>query len=387
MKIDVSALMAKATADAGGLMDFHGRDFEEPLTVLAGALGREGLLSKGGLAHINSHFTELLRNRLIVEDYYRRFPEIDEESLVAPVVIVGLPRTGTTLLQRVLGCDRRFYPMLAWETRFPAPFADAPAEGPDPRIKAAVAMTDAMIKANPDLLAIHPLNALEPDEEGTLLEHSFQSFFDSYADIPEYTEWMWSHDQTPAYAYLKRLLKFVQWQKRQRGEIAGSWVLKTPHHLRQMDVLFKVFPDARIIQTHRDPLQTIPSIGSFVFNLWKIAMVDPKPERAGQQWSDIWARGMRDTMAVRDQLPHDRFHDIWFADTLARPLDVVKGIYDFLDMSFPETTKTAMEKYLEDNSREKRPLHQYSVDYYGLSEAQITRDFAEYRERYILTRR
>ncbi len=258
--------------------------------------------------------------------------------------------------------------------------------GPDPRIAVVKAETDAILQANPALLAIHPMSATEPDEEGILLEHSFESFFDAYADIPSYTDWLWSHDQTAAYEYLERMLRFLQWQKRRRGEEAGDWVLKTPHHLRQIDVLFKVFPGTRVIQTHRDPLQTIPSIASFTYNLWKVYMERPDPVRAGRQWSAIFARAVRDTMTFRDAAPPGSFFDVWFADTLADPLGVVRAIYDYLGVGFPEDTQTKIQAYLEANSREKRPLHEYGLDHYGLSEAQIQRDFAAYRERYILPR-
>lgn len=385
MELDLNKLLAEASKACNGLSDFGDSAFLEPAHVLIKAFNNEAGLSPQGKAIWRKRFIELLKNRLVIEDYFNRHPEIADESITTPTVIVGLPRTGTTLLQRILGCDRRFYPMLAWEARFPAPFTEPNGSVADPRIARAVAMTDAMIAANPNLLSIHPLNALEPDEEGILLEHTFQSFFDSYADIPSYTQWMWEHDQTPAYRYLKRMLQFIQWQKRQRSETAQSWILKTPHHLRQLHVLFDVFPDVRIIQTHRDPLKTIPSIGSFAFNMWKLAMTNPDPKRAGRQWSDIWSRGMRESLALRDRLPSDRFHDIWFADTIHQPLAVIKGIYQYLNLSFPAETQERMLKYLEDNSREKRPLHEYSLDYYGLSEEQIKIDFKAYRERFNFT--
>ena len=241
-----------------------------------------------------------------------------------------------------------------------------------------------MVEANPALLAIHPFDAEAADEEGMLMEHSFMSFFDSYADIPGYTEWMWSHDQTPAYRHLQRMLKFIQWQKRRRGVAADRWVLKAPHHLRQIDVLFKVFPGAQVIQTHRDPLETIPSIASFVYNLWAVYMDQPDPARAGRQWSDIFARGTAATMAFRDAGAAERFLDIGFADTLTQPLSVVEDIYAFVGLDLPADIQERMQRYLEDNRREKRPAHDYAAAYFGLSAAGISRDFAVYRQRYIL---
>ena len=387
MGFDINAMLAEAMRRSGDLNDFGDPGFRPALQALLTALDTEGKLSEIGRQILNERIIDLLKNRLIVEEYYRNFPEIADEKIENPIVIVGLPRTGTTLLQRILGCDQRLYPLLWWETRFPAPLAVVPPGTADPRIELGKAEVAAMLEAMPKLKSIHPFDAEAPDEEGMLLEHSFHAFFDAYADIPSYTQWMWDNDQTPAYEYLKRMLKFIQWQKRQRGEVAsaGRWVLKTPHHLRQIDVLFKVFPDARVIQTHRDPLQTIPSIASFNATLWQVYGQDVDPKRAGQQWSNIFARGMRETMAFRDRHGAGKFLDIWFSDTLSKPLEVVRAIYAFTGLTFPEGIQDRMQVYLEQNSRDKRPAHDYSLDHYGLTEAQIESDFAEYRQRYILS--
>mgnify|MGYP001765286230 CR=1 FL=1 len=383
---DMQSLLDEASRRAGGLADFGDEAFRPALAQLLACLDREGRLSVTGRELLTERIIEMLKNRLVLEDHVRRYPEILDEANDDPIVIVGLPRTGTTLLQRILSCDPRLYPMLWWECRYPAPGPDDATGGEDPRIALARAEVRATVEANPALLAIHPFDAEAADEEGMLMEHSFMSFFDSYADIPGYTEWMWSHDQTPAYQHLRRMLKFIQWQKRRRGVSAGRWVLKAPHHLRQIDVLFKVFPGAQVIQTHRDPLETIPSIASFVYNLWAVYMDQPDPARAGRQWSDIFARGTAATMAFRDAGAADRFLDIWFADTLTQPLKVVEDIYAFLGLDLPADIQERMQRYLEDNRREKRPVHDYAAAYFGLSEAGITRDFAAYRQRYILPR-
>ncbi len=387
MGFDLNTMLAEAMRRSGDLTDFGAADFRPALQALLTALDGTGKLSDVGRQILGERIIDLLKNRLVIEEYYRNFPEIAAESIEQPIVIVGLPRTGTTLLQRILGCDERLYPLRWWETRFPAPLAVAPPGMPDPRIGLARAEVAAMLEAMPKLKAIHPLDAEAPDEEGMLLEHSFHAFFDAYADIPEYTQWLREHDQSAAYAYLKRMLQFIQWQKRSRGETAstGRWVLKTPHHLRQIDVLFKVFPDAQVIQTHRDPLQTIPSIASFNETLWQIYSRDVDATRVGQQWSAIFARGMRETMAFRDRSGSGRFLDVWFHDTLSKPLDVVRAIYAFVGLSFPEGIQERMQDYLEQNSRDKRPAHEYSLEHFGLSEPQIAQDFAAYRQRYILS--
>ncbi len=221
MGFDMDAMLAEAMRRSGDLQDFGDPDFRPALQALLTALNTEGKLSDLGRQILGERIIDLLKNRLVIEEYYRNFPQIADEKIDDPIVIVGLPRTGTTLLQRILGCDQRLYPLLWWETRFPAPLAVVPPGQPDPRIELARAEVAGMLEAMPRLKAIHPLDAEAPDEEGMLLEHSFHAFFDAYADIPSYTAWMWDNDQTPAYAYLKRMLRFLQWQKRQRGETAS----------------------------------------------------------------------------------------------------------------------------------------------------------------------
>ncbi len=382
----MNALLAEASARSGGLQNFGDDSFRPALAVLLAALDREGDLSEVGRERLGGRILERLQNRLGLEDYYRRYPEILNEELDDPIVIVGLPRTGTTLLQRILGCDPRLYPMLYWETRYPIPLSDPVPPGPDPRIALAKTEVAAMIAANPALLSIHPWDAEAADEEGMLIEHSFHGYFDAYADVPSYSEWLWRADQVPAYQHLKRMLKFIQWQKRRRGSSALRWVLKAPHHLRQIDVLFKVFPGAQVIQTHRDPLETVPSSGSFIHNLRRVYMRDADPARAGQQRSAIYARGMLETLRYRDQNPAAAFLDIRFADTVARPVEVVKAIYAFVGLELPADVTERMQVHLEHNRRELRPPHSYSIGHYGLSEEQIRRDFAAYRARYILPR-
>jgi hypothetical protein len=383
MTFDIDALQAEARERSGGLADFGDPAFRPALAALLRALDHEARLSDTGRRLLGGRIVELLRNRLMLEDSIRRHPEILAERIDDPIVIVGLARSGTTFLQRILSCDPRMYPLLWWETRFPVPHTDGILAGEDPRIGLARAEVRMMLEANPALLAIHPWDAEAADEEGMLMEHSFMSFFDAYADIPGYTDWLWANDQAPAYRHLRRMLQFLQWQKRQRGVSANRWVLKTPHHLRQIDMLFRVFPDVQVIQTHRDPLETIPSIASFVWNLWTVYLENADPVRAGQQWSAIAARGLRGTMAHRAGPAGARFHDVWFADTLREPLAVIRSIYDFVGLGLPGDVQERMLAGVEHNRREQRPVHSYSPAHFGLSEEQITREFAAYREKYI----
>lgn len=386
MSFDRDVLLAEARARSGDLADFGDPAFRPALDALLESLDREAQLSATGRQLLGGRIVELLRSRLVLEDHVRRYPGILDERADDPIVIVGLARTGTTFLQRILSCHQRCYPLWWWETRFPAPLGDDTGRGEDPRIGLARAEVRMMLAANPSLLAIHPWDAEAADEEGLLMEHSFMSFFDAYADIPAYTTWLRTHDPTPAYRHLRRMLQFLQWQKRRRGVTAERWVLKTPHHLRQVDALFEVFPGVQVIQTHRDPLETVPSIASFIWNLWTVYLERADPLRAGRQWSAIAARGLRETLAFRDGPAGSRFHDVWFADTLREPLAVVRSICEFTGLDLPAGAQERMQYWLEHNRREQRPSHNYSLAHFGLSEEQIARDFAAYRERFILGR-
>jgi hypothetical protein len=358
-------LLAAASRAAGGLTDFGDPSFAPALDVLCRALDEEARLSETGRYALRLKLVGQLTTRLRLEADLRRHPEILEERVAAPLVIVGLPRTGTTKLHRLLSRDARFWWMAFWESQFPLPFPDEPPERPQGRIAEGHKLVDMMTTAMPKLMAIHPMAAEEADEEVMLMEHSMLSAFDAYASIPSYSQWLNRQDQSPAYRFLARMLQHLQWQKRRRGITAQRWVLKAPHHLQRMDVLLDVFPGAQVIQTHRDPLRSIPSIASFIDTLWRIYSDAADPREAGRTWSERMRLGLEHTMRVRQRAP-DAFLDVHFQDTVKRPMDVVRRIYDFIGWDLGPDVQA------------------HAAETFGLSDAQIERDFAAYRQRHIL---
>lgn len=378
-------IIAEARQKAG-LQDFGDESFRVPMRRLLQALETEAGLNEVGRFVQRARIVDILVNRLRVEDHVRRHPEILQEQIVEPLVIVGLPRTGTTMLHRTLANDPRLYSVLWYECRNPAPFPDTVLGVNDPRIADAEAQVQAMIEGSPELAAIHPMDATGPDEEIMLLEHSFYSTMpESAVNVPEFGRWLNQQDQTEGYVYLKKLLQFLQWQKKQAGKPAERWVLKTPHHLGFLDLLLKVFPDARIVQTHRDPKQTIPSISSMIHAVWILASDNADPHAAGRQWSDKMAGALVKCRQVREQHP-DRFIDVWYMDAVKDPLSQVRRIYEFIGFPLTPEAEKAMGDWVAANPREKRPPHVYTLEQFGLSESQIERDFKAYREEYILPR-
>ncbi len=383
VSLDEQSIVAEALEKAGRSR-FADESFREPMRVLLRSLDEEASLNAAGRFTMRTRIVDLLVNRLRLEEYLDRHPEIRDERIGDPVVIVGLPRTGTTMLHRLLSCDPGVNSVAWWENRNPAPFPGGEFGDADPRIAAAHEQVEQILKAVPKLAAIHPWDPEGPDEEILLLEHSFLSTTPgSMAYVPTYDRWMKDQDQTPAYQYLKLMLQFLQWQKRQAGRARDRWVLKTPHHLGFIEYVFETFPGARVVQTHRDPIQTIASVSSMYYSLWRLAADDPDPLVVGRYCKEHYGGMLRHCMSVRDRMPADRFLDVDYRSFVRDPLSEVRRIYDWLGYPLTGELIEQMNWWIEENRRDKRAPHEYTLEEFGLSEEEIRRDFAEYRRRYI----
>jgi hypothetical protein len=371
---------AQRRAGAG---DFGDPAYAEPLRRLLAALEREADLNPAGRLGQQERIVGLLANRLRTEECVRRHPEILGERIGAPIVIVGLARTGTTMLHRMLASDSRLHALLWWESRQPAPPLDMPAGAPDPRVADAEREVAAMLGASPELIAAHPMDAHAPDEEIMLIEHSFLSTNpEAFCRIPSFAAWREAQDLTSGYDYLLRLLRLLQWQKRCRNEPGQRWILKTPFHLGHMDHLFQAFPDARIVWPHRDPGQCIPSLASLIYSLRVLGSDRVDPVEIGREWSGKMQRAIERCMDVRERHP-ERFLDLRYQDLVADPLAQAARIYAFAGLSFDDQVAAGMRRWAVENARDKRPVHRYTQERFGLDEAGLRRDFARYRERFL----
>jgi hypothetical protein len=379
--LDPDELLAEARRRTS-LSDFGDPAFEEPMRRLLAAIEAEAQLHATGRAVQRERILGLLTTRLVAEEWIWRHPEIAEERIEQPFVIMGLGRSGTTMLHRTIASDPRTFALLWWESRNPAPPFDWDPRAPEPRVAAAEAEVAAMLAAAPDLASAHPMDAHAPDEELMLLEHAFVSSNpEAFVFVPSYSRWVEEHDHRPAYRYMRRLLQFLQWQKKRAGSKATRWVLKTPEHLGYLDVLFEVFPDAQVIQAHRDPLETVPSMASLCHMVigWGSDRI-AKPE-VGRHWARKFQVATDRCLAAR-ATREDRFFDVWFDELLRDPLDPVRRIYAFVGLEFTPEAEAAMRRWAVENRREKRPPHAYTLEEFGLSVAQMQRDFAAYRERF-----
>lgn len=381
---DEDALLADARQRTG-LREFGDEAFRTPLRALLAALAEAPLNGIGTMA-LRSSIRRSLTQRLLAEDWFRQHPEITDERIVAPIVVVGMMRSGTTLLQRLLACDPRLYSALGWEVGEPAPRPGTDWNAPDPRIADGEAVTSQMREFAPELYAIHPSDALLPEEEIVFLADAFLSHVpEASCNLPGYRDWLDAQDFTPAYEYLRRMLQLLQWQKRRRGDERERWVLKTPAHLGYLDTLFSLFPDAHVVQMHRSPLETIPSGASLNCTLWRIHSDDVDPTEVGRQWLERMQWATRRGLLARDRMPDaaTRFTDVWYRDAVSEPLVQLKRIYRSIGLEFAPEARAAMERWLEAQAQQRRPAHRYTAAQFGLDEATIHAAFADYIERFV----
>ena len=379
MKINANEILDQAKSETG-LSDLGEPLFFEGLNRLINSINNEAYLNEIGIQAQPIRIQGLLSNRLRFEEDLKKFPEILDQEIIAPIVIVGLPRTGSTMTHRLLASDPNHTAMLWWEGRYPALLPGEKRGDIEARMELGKAEVDAVVAASPEALDIHPWDYKGADEEILLLEHNFLSTVpESFMALPSYSEWIEEQDHTLAYEDLKKFIQYLQWQN--PGREKKRWVLKSPHHLGFIDKMISVFPDAKIIQTHRDPIKTVPSFCSMCANLFEPLTTNFDKVFIGKHWSNKLTRALNHCMNISEQHP-DNFLDLEFLNMIKDPIDEMKKIYEFIGEPFGEKTEVAMEAWREENKHEMG-AHKYSLEEYDLTESQINNNFAKYQQKYI----
>ena len=380
---DLTAVLADARAKEQ-LEDFGRARFEEPLAVLldsyaAAPLNDLGVhLLRGGVLHS-------LRMRLRAEEWLRRHPEIADEKIVAPIVVVGMMRSGTTLVQRLLAADPRLQCAYGWEIGEVAPPLDIEWTDIDPRIAVTEDREVQMRAFVPELFAIHPMYAREAEEEIMFLADAFLSHVpESCARVPAYRDWIDTQDFTPAYDHLHRMLQLLQWQKRQRGATAPRWVLKTPAHLGYLDDLRTRFPDLHLVHLHRDPLETIPSGASLNATLSAMNTDVVDREAVGAEWIERMGWTNDRALATRSAWGDDPalVTDVAFEDAVTDPFGQIARVYAAIGIGGSEGADTAIRHWYANRPRETVARPSYTAEEFGLSAGQINERFSRYNERF-----
>lgn len=368
-----------------GLDDFGDDSFHDGLVALIEGAEQSGTYNELGMAVLNDQSVEFLSNRLAVEDWYRRHPEIDEQEIGAPLFGLGLPRTGSTALSFLLGEDARFRSLRTWETNSPTPPPDPATCDTDPRIAEAAARISLMDEMAPKFKSMLPSSPTGPNECLQLLALDFRSaMFSAFGDNRHYDDWLARCDMTTAYRYHERVLKLLQWKFEFR-----PWRLKTPAHMHSIDALLEVYPDARFVMTHRDIAQVIPSVVSLMDATSEFLRAGPLAPDFAAKEAAFWERGMRALLAYRDDGNEERFHDIDFTDMRTDPIGEMRALYDWLDVELTDDVAGRMTAWWADNAgaarHEKQGVHQYSPEDYGIDLDRLRSQFAFYNDRFIAT--
>jgi hypothetical protein len=378
-QLRVADLLDAARAKIG-LTEFGDEWFREPLGVLVASLNAEAQLSELGLELTRRRLIALLVDRLRLRALQREHPEVAEVEVNVAAEICGLPRTGSTLLHRLLAASPQLTSTLSWETGYPLPF---PGEGPDAaeRKRRAREKARMFLELSPDFADIHTLEWDGAEEDVILVDRSFTSMsFDSFYWVPSYGDWLRATDQAPAYRELREWLQVLRWQDPSRA--GRRWVLKSPHHLTAVDTVLDTFPTCKIVMTHRSPVRAVPSYASMVATMCAQYSEVLDREAIGRYWNARFAATLRDFAAVRERRP-DRFVDVRFGEMLTDPAGQARRVLGELGLAPGPEDDAAFAAYLERNREEHRGSHSYTAEDFGLTEGQLERDFAFYTEVYL----
>jgi hypothetical protein len=376
--------LLESASQAAGLDDFGDPWFEGPMEVLLDSIAQEANLNPAGDFSAMQQFHKVLTDRLWAQMWFKRHPEILARPIPRPVVIVGPMRSGTTRLHRLLASDNRFSHMRSFETISPVPRPDyedvLAGDKEDFRPILASRIMKVARLANPRTLSIHPTGPYEPEEElGLFVSSMWGMKHEAQWQIPTYGRWCEGQDATPAYRQLADLLRLVGWS--QQSSSIRPWILKTPQHMLDLPALLKVFPDARLIFTHRDPQSVVGSAASLAWNQTIIYADDVDPIQVGAEWlrkSELQIARMR---AARDVIPADRMIDVQYDDMDRDWRGTMARIYRFLDFDM-EPAIPGMEAFLERSKALKRHPHRYSLEEFGLSANMVSERLGDYVQTY-----
>lgn len=380
MSLAIDDLVAAARVKAG-TQDFGDEWFREPLGVLVSSLNDEAQLSDTGLDMTRRRLVALLVDRLRLRAFQRQHPEVRDVEVVVAAEICGLPRTGSTLLHRLLAASPQLTSTASWECSYPLPF---PGEGPDAaeRKARAKARMELFLRLSPDFGDLHTVTWDEPEEDVILIDRSFTSMsYDSFYWVPSYGVWLRSYDQSRAYAELREWLQVLQWQDPSRQR--RRWVLKSPHHLTAAATVLDAFPECRIVMTHRSPVQAVPSYASMVSTMTAQYSNAAEPHDIGRYWNDRFRETLVERFPAVRQTQPDRFVDVHFTAMLSQPLAETRRVLIALGLTPGPDDDAAWEAYLEQNRQERHGSHRYTAESFGLTDEQLARDFAPYVEAYL----
>ncbi len=377
--LDGDYLVERAIHETG-LFDFGTDEFRKPMELLIDSLEHEARLNPVGRFLAQQSLLRILKNRLMAEELFRNHPEINDMKIASPVIVMGLARAGTTRLHRLLACDPSFHHISSWESWNPVPWPESFTRRPDPRIAVIEKGLKFVLYMSPGIAAVHPLDVHAPEEELGLLQHSFSSqLWEVTAAVPSFTRWMEQHSQLFSYEYMLRLLRLVAWF---RGIDGGTWVLKSPNHMQHFAEMAEVFPDARLVYTHRDPVRCTGSMCSVAWNGMVRDTDRLDAAGVGAEWFRKVDIMLRRSEEGRSFFPKGQVVDLLYKDLNEDPIGQIRKVYSFLGKQLSREAERAMRHWLADNGRHAQGPHRYRLQDFGLDKDSVESRFDWYRKKY-----
>ena len=367
-------ILLDVAKDQTGLEDFGSDSFLEGLEILVQALRKEANLNAQGDSVLRERILGHLTQRLQVEDWYRRHPDIDEVPLTAPLIGISLPRTGSTVLSFLLAQDPRTRSLRRWEASRPCP-PPSTVTGSDPRIA-----QDAAAQRSAGLKSHVPTGETAPAECQDLMALDFKSqIFQAFAQIPSYSRWLLDADLTSTYLYERRVLKLLQWRCPE-----SPWRLKCPTHLIYLKHLDRAFPDARFVMTHREPSEVMLSVIEVYCDIASRFTDRIDMQYLAELNVQHWSEGMQRALAFRGVGDNNaRFYDIDFRAMHNDPVAEVRGLYQWLGEPVCEDFESGMAHWWQENSENREPGARRDSAVYGIDIDRVRKLFADYSGRVV----
>lgn len=337
-------------------------------------------LSALGRFRLQKVLRDVAVNRLSVDQALDETPSLTEARITQPIFILGLPRSGTTILFNLLAQDPAHRSPRTWEVDYPTP-APRPEDYVDnKRIAKSQAVIDRFHQLAPSFNGIHPQGARLAEEDQRILAMNFSGCgFQHFVRAPRHQEWQFNHDGAESFRWHKRYLQFLETNVQQ-----PRWLLKSPDDQLYVKAIFEVYPDALIIQTHRHPAEAIPSVGSLTYTVRRLFTKNIDPKDVGVDQLDFWSAILNRCVSDRDDLGlEERFVDVAFVDLLKDPMEVVRRIYEKFFLSLDDDVVHRMQQFLEQNKRHSHGVHKYTLEQFGLDASAIDRTFGSYIDRFI----
>ncbi len=371
---------------ATGLQDFGPLDFTPRFDLLCEEWSADGGLTNLGRLSLRNKLLQHARSRLLIHDVLKRHPEIHAIDIQAPIIVAGLPRSGTTHLLNLMAADTRLRALPLWESYEPVPL---PGEqllpsGVNPRYQRCGDQWQMMQSLTPLLAAMHPMNPDHIHEELELMGPDFASYNYEWLSVsPRWRDHYYASDQTPHYEYMKTVLKILTWQDGDHTGANTRWVLKCPQHLEQLGVLHTVFPDAMVAMTHRDPVSVIQSAITMLAYGQRINRQQVDLDGLLHYWTDRIERLLRACVRDRAEVPAQQSIDVLFHDFMADDLGMVEKIYARANLSVTALARQQLQSFVDEHPRGKEGQVVYDLrGDFGVTPAQLRARFGFYFERF-----